>query len=201
MVDYSSIVCFVGTNRGRLGTFKILPSANGYSVSFAGSTSLDDRILTICPINAENGQQALATQKAVSDLRTGYKVQGILIAVTPSSCRIFKPASAKGANKAWDEFLCDSAMIVRRGDACSLVGLFGDGKVRAYSVPGLKEIASAPADKFLDVRRFGDACITATGDIFGWVGPSDIAMIHVWGAGLSLYAACHNIWLHVHPLT
>ncbi|WEW55196.1 Lethal(2) giant larvae sro7 [Emydomyces testavorans] len=184
--DYSSIACFVGTNRGRLATFKILPASNGYSVSFAGSSSLDDRILAICPINAENGQQALATQQAVSNLRDGHKVPGIVIAVSPSGCHMFKPPNAKGAHKSWDEFMCDSVTVVKRGDAYSLVGLFGDGKTRAYSIPGLKEIASAPVDQFLDVRRFGDACITASGDVLGWVGPSEVAMVHVWGAGLPL---------------
>ncbi|TPX19779.1 hypothetical protein DIZ76_017571 [Coccidioides immitis] len=184
--DYSSIVCFVGTSRGRLATFKILPSSDGYSVSFVGPTSLDDRVLTICPINAENGQHALATQQAVSNLRSGYKVNGIVVAVSPSGCRMFKPSSSKGAHKSWDDFMCDSATVVRRGDAYSLVGLFGDGKARAYSIPGLKEIASAPIDKILDVCKFGDACITSSGDVLGWVGPSEVAMVFVWGAGLHL---------------
>ncbi|KAI2048520.1 Lethal(2) giant larvae sro7 [Ophidiomyces ophidiicola] len=185
--DYSSIVCFVGTNRGRLATFKILPGSDGYMVSLDGVSSLDDRILTICPINAENGQQALTTQNAVSSLRTGYKVNGIVVAVTPSGCRIFKPSVSKGANKSWDDFMCDSATVVRRGEACSLVGLFGDGKARAYSIPALKEIASTPINELLDVRRFGDACITDSGDVLGWFGPSEVAMVNVWGAGLSLY--------------
>ncbi|EEP82627.1 conserved hypothetical protein [Uncinocarpus reesii 1704] len=184
--NYSSIVCFVGTSRGRLATFKLLPSSSGFSVSFAGATSFDDRILAICPINADNGQLTLATQQAVSGLRSGSKIHGVVLGVTPSECRIFKPSSAKGAHKTWDEFMCDSATVVKRGDAYSLVGLFGDGRARAYSIPGLKEIASAPIDKFFEVRRFGDARITTSGDVFGWVGPSEAAMVHVWGAGLPL---------------
>ncbi|KMP08033.1 hypothetical protein CIRG_07714 [Coccidioides immitis RMSCC 2394] len=167
--DYSSIVCFVGTSRGRLATFKILPSSDGYSVSFVGSTSLDDRVLTICPINAENGQHALATQQAVSNLRSGYKVNGIVVAVSPSGCRMFKPSSSKGAHKSWDDFMCDSATVVRRGDAYSLVGLFGDGKARAYSIPGLKEIASAPIDKILDVCKFATHVLRPRVDVLGWV--------------------------------
>lgn len=154
----------------------------------AGSCTLDDRVLSICPMNAVSGEPARATQTAVANLKTGYKVDGVVVVITPSDCRIFKPASSKGAHKSWDEFLCDAATIVKtEGSGYSLVGLFGDGNARAYSIPALKEIGSAPIRETLDVRRFGDAAISSTGDILGWVGPSEIAMMNVWGAGLRLY--------------
>lgn len=178
----------MGTNRGHLATFKFLPSASGsYSVTFVGSCSLDDRILNICPIDADSGKKATATQQAVTGLREGIKVNGVVIAVTPSGCRIFKPATSKGANKSWDDFLCDSATVVRSDRGYSLVGLFGDGRVRAYSIPALKEIASSAVDKYFDLRRLEDARISPEGDILGWTGPSEVAMVDVWGAGLSLY--------------
>ena len=177
----------MGTNRGHLATFKLLPSASGtYSATFVGSGSLDDRILSICPIDADSGKQATATQQAVSGLRDGIKTNGVVIAVTPSGCRMFKPATSKGANKSWDDFLCDSATVVKSDRGYSLVGLFGDGRARAYSIPALKEIASLPIDKFFDMRRLEEARISPEGDILGWAGPSEVAMIDVWGAGLSL---------------
>jgi syntaxin-binding protein 5 len=186
--DYSSILCFVGTSRGHFATFKILPSSNGaYAVNPAGSCALDDRVLCICPMNAETGEPATATQSAVSNLKTGYRVDGVVIVVTPSDCRIFKPASAKGAHKSWDEFLCDSATIVKtEGSGYSLVGLFGDGTTRAFSIPALKEIGSATISQTLDVRRLHDATISPTGDILGWIGPSEMALLNVWGTGLKL---------------
>src|SRR5947199_6814315 len=98
ILDYSSILCFVGTNRGNFATFKILPSSSGtYSVSFVGSCSLDNRILAIFPIDSDTGNPAAATQSVVSDLRNGHKVNGIIVAVTPTGCRMFRPATAKGA--------------------------------------------------------------------------------------------------------
>ncbi|KAK2738959.1 hypothetical protein FQN57_006753 [Myotisia sp. PD_48] len=184
--DYSSIVCFVGTNRGHLATFKILPSSNTtYSAEFVGSHALDDRVISICPIDAETGSPATATQDAVSKLRNSYKVNGVVVAVTPSGCRIFKPATSKGAHKSWDDFLCDSATVVKSIQGYSLVGLFGDGKARAYSIPALKEIDSASIDKTIDTRRFAETRISPSGDIFGWVGPSEVAMFNVWGVGIT----------------
>jgi syntaxin-binding protein 5 len=76
---YSSIACFVGTNQGRLITFKLLPSGSSYAVKFAGVTSLADRIVAICPIVADTGKPASATGAVVAGLRTGQQVNGLLV--------------------------------------------------------------------------------------------------------------------------
>lgn len=188
IVDYSSICCFVGTSRGHFATFKILPAANGtYSAAIAGVTSLDDYVVDIHPIQTESGYPALATQTAVSGLRDGTKVNGVVVVATHSGCRIFRPAITKGAQKTWDDALCDRASIVRvEGRGHCLVGLFGDGTVRAYSLPAMKEIGLAKLQDILDLRRLGDAAISSTGDVLGWVGPSEIAVFNVWGPPLPL---------------
>jgi syntaxin-binding protein 5 len=38
----------------------------------------------------------------------------------------------------------------------------------------------------LNIKRFPDAIITPTGDIFGWTGPSEMALLNVWGTGMTL---------------
>lgn len=109
------------------------------------------------------------------------------MAVTSSDCRIFRPATNKGASKTWGDFLCDSAGFVKtEGRGFSLVGLFGDGNVRAFSIPGLKEIGCAAIGNTLDVRRFSEAVISPSGDLIGWTGPSEVAIINVWGSGAAL---------------
>jgi syntaxin-binding protein 5 len=186
--DYSSILLHVGTNLGHLATFKLLPEpSGGYSASFVGACSLDDRIISISPIHADSGRAAHASQSVVAGLREGRKINGVLVAVTASGARIFKPATHKGAHKTWDEFLCDSATVVRYEDfGYALLGLYGDGCARAYSIPALKEIGSVKVDNVLDIRRFSEAVITSTGDILGWKGPAELALINVFGIGLKL---------------
>jgi syntaxin-binding protein 5 len=186
--DYSSILLHVGTNLGHLGTFKILPDPSGrYTVQYVGSVALDNRIMSIAPINADSGKPAAASQTAMGSLRTGLKVNGALVAVTPTSVHVFRPATSKGAHKSFDSVFCDAAAITRYQDqGYALVGLFGDGTARAYSIPSLREIASTKAGKILDVRRFGDAAITSTGHILGFTGPSELAWISIWGTGLPL---------------
>lgn len=186
--DYSSILLHVGTNLGHLATFKLLPTDGGrYTVSFAGACMLDDKVISICPIFAETGRSAYASQSVVAGLRNGAKVNGVLVAVTSSGVRIFKPATNKGAHKTWDEFLCDSAAIVRYEDlGYALLGLYGDGCARAYSIPALKEIGSVKVSDVLDIRRFSEAIITSTGDILGWKGPAEMTLINVFGTGMKL---------------
>jgi syntaxin-binding protein 5 len=112
----------------------------------------------------------------------------VLLAVSTSGARIFKPATNKGAHKSFDQFLCDSAAVVRYEDlGYALLGLFGDGCARAYSLPALKEIGSVKVNDVLDIRRFSDAVITSTGDVLGWKGPAEISLINVFGRGLKLY--------------
>jgi len=183
---YSSILLHVGTNSGHLATFKILPEQSGrYHVDLAGAISLDDQVVCISPINADTGNAANASQEAVARLRQGGKVNGVLIVVTRSSARIFKPATNKGAHKTWDAGLCVSAAVTRFEDrGYALVGLFSDATARSYSIPALKEIGVALLNPPLDPGRLGEALVTSTGDVLGWTGPSEAALLNVWGTGL-----------------
>ncbi|CAI7635727.1 unnamed protein product [Penicillium glandicola] len=194
--DYSSICCFVGTNRGNVATFKILPASNGtYEAAFAGSSAVEDNVISVIPIDAESGGLALATPSVVGGLRTGAKVNGVVIAVTTSGCRIFKPPTSKGAYKSWDDYICDSAAVVKtEGRGYSLVGLFGDGHARAFSIPALRDIGCTKINHIADMRRLSEACITPTGNIMAWVGPSEVGLFNVWGAGNGLHPSNDNLY-------
>ena len=188
VLDYSSILMFVGTSVGHVSTFKLLPETRGgYTVQYAGTTAVDDKVISISPIDADLGDPADASQTAVASLREGVKINGVILVVSNSTARIFKPPAAKGAHKSWDEFLCDSAALVRyQAKGYALLGLFGDGSVKVFSLPGLKQIAAAPISHMLDIRRFSEALITPTGDVLGWTGPSEMVLLNVWGTGTDL---------------
>lgn len=183
--SYSSVNLHAGTNLGRLATFKLIPDSSGrYCVDFKGVTSFDGRIIHMSPVNTHTGRPASATPDAVANLRNGVKTDGVLVAVTTSEARIFRPATAKGAHKTFDSHSCESAGVVRFQDqGYVLCGLFGDGTVRAYTLPALKELNSIKVSHILDTRRFADSIIIPNGDIFGWTGPSEMALINMWGTG------------------
>lgn len=65
---------------GRVATFKLLPSGQGYSVQLAGVANMDDKVVAICPIEVQTGREAGATGPIVAGLREGKQVDGVLVA-------------------------------------------------------------------------------------------------------------------------
>lgn len=185
--DYSSILLHAGINQGQMITLKIVPGQGGrYDAQVAGTTSGEDRVILIHPLHVSSGNTASASQTAVSQLRNGVKVDGTLLVVTRSEARIFRPPSGKGAHKSWDNGPCERAAVTHCHDAGkALVCLFGDGTARSYSIPGLKEIASIKLAGIIDPNRFSEAVITNTGEVVGWAGPSELAVLNIWGTGES----------------
>ncbi|KAI1371930.1 lethal giant larvae like, C-terminal-domain-containing protein [Hypoxylon crocopeplum] len=183
---YSSICCFAGTNLGKVITFKLLPSGGGFSATLAGVAHLNDKVISICPIVADTGKPALATGHTVAGLREGRHVNGLLVVVTQSEARIFKPATTKGASKSFDDYLCDAAAVTEfELHGMALVGVFGDRITRAFSLPGLKELGSYPLP-MMDGSRSSSSVVTEEGDVFCWTGPSELAILQVWGTGKEL---------------
>ena len=106
--------------------------------------------------------------------------------MTEKEVRIFKPANSKGASKDFDDALCDAATVADIDmQGWAVVGVFGDRSTRAFSIPGLKEIGRADLP-MIDSGRRNNTTVTETGDIFAWSGPSEMAVVHVWGAGMPL---------------
>ena len=178
----------MGTNTGILHTFKILPESSGaYSVQPVDGIPLEDIIVAIIPLNAETGESANASPELVGSLRTGNRVNGVLVVATHSGARIFRPPTAKGASKSWDNCFLQSGGVVKyEAFSSGFVGLFGDGTAKLFTLPGLKEIASTPVTDYFDVRRLAEAVVTPTGLIYGWIGPSETGVLNIWGSGQDL---------------
>ncbi|OAA54599.1 snare-dependent exocytosis protein [Niveomyces insectorum RCEF 264] len=181
--SYSSLVCLVGTNLGKLVTFELLPAGGGYTAKAAGVTDLKDKIVAICPIVSESGAPASATGATVAGLRNGQHVNGSLVVATQSEVRIFRPPAAKGASKSFDDVFCYAAAVAHYElHGYALVGVFGDSTLRAYTLPGLKEIGRSPLLRnSFDPARLADTVVTGTGDVLGWSGPSELVVMSAWG--------------------
>ncbi|KAI1809182.1 lethal giant larvae like, C-terminal-domain-containing protein [Poronia punctata] len=180
---YSSICCFVGTNGGKLITLKLLPSGTNFKAELAGVVNLGGQVISICPIVTDTGKPAAATGHTVAGLREGKHVNGLLVVVTQTEIRIFRPATSKGASKSFGDYYCTAAAITEfELHGMALVGVFGDGKTRAFSLPGLKELGSASLPK-TDGSRLSDSVVTEDGEVVCWTGPSELAVLQVWGTG------------------
>jgi WD40 repeat protein len=198
--DYSSILLHVGTNLGRLATFKIIPDPSGrYTTQLAGQSSLSDsRVLYIAPLNADTGKLASANPGAMGSLSAGLRVNGALLVVSSTSINLFRPASSRGAHRSFDGVFCDCASVVQyqvdnRGSA--LLTLCGDGSARVFALPSLRELKNIPLSPApsnptsmpsIDPRRLPSASITTTGNILAFTGPSEIVLLSLWGTGAPL---------------
>lgn len=106
--------------------------------------------------------------------------------VTQSEIRIFRPANSKGASREFDNILCDAAAVAELElQGFAIVGVFGDCTTRAFSIPALKDLGKADLP-MIDPSRITQTVVTPTGDVFAWTGPSEMAVIHVWGTGKRL---------------
>ncbi|KAI0974694.1 lethal giant larvae like, C-terminal-domain-containing protein [Xylaria arbuscula] len=183
---YSSICCFIGTKLGKVITLRILPSGSSFKAELAGIANLGDEIVSICPIVADTGKPAAATGYAVGGLREGRHVNGLLVVVTQTEVRIFKPATAKGASKSFSDCLCSAAAVTEfELHGMALVGIFGDRRTRAFTLPGLKEIGNAPLS-MIDGSHISNSLVTEDGEVVCWTGLSELAVVQVWGTGKEL---------------
>lgn len=66
-----------------------------------------------------------------------------------------------------------------------VAAVFGDNTARAFSIPALREMAVSRLPPLDPARRAG-TLMTENGYVFGWVGPSELALLHVWGIGDTL---------------
>lgn len=188
--EFSSITLFVGTSNGRVATFKILPQGPGFACNFVGMTQMDGSIVSIIPLNSDSGKRAWASQQAVANLREGAKVPGAILAVTKSEARIFKPPTAKGAHKSWDEYICLSATVAELENyGICLSCVMNTGVVKCFSIPGLKEIGEVKLGDYFDRTRLQDTILTDSGYIFGWTAQAECLLLHMWGKGQRLLVA------------
>ena len=190
--EYSSIALIVGTSLGRIGSFKILPTegGKGYMVNFVDSTSssLEDPVVDIIPINTETGALAPASQHAVLGLRSGAKVSGAVIAITRSEARIYRPPSGKGVHKAWNEhsLACVAAGLIElEAYGVALVCAMLSGVVKVYSIPALKEVTelNIVGHRGVDVTKTEEVHIFPNGDIVALSSPTCLITLNMFGTG------------------
>ncbi|KAI5817520.1 lethal giant larvae like, C-terminal-domain-containing protein [Pyronema omphalodes] len=182
--DKFNFLClFVGTSFGRVLTYKITPSPNGYSCSFhSADRDLEaapshNPIISITPLNSDDGRKAWATQQAFASLKDGFRTPGVIVAVSHQEVRVFKPGSDRAAKRDLDKYKpCISAAVTEHSSGIVLTTIY-DGSVQNYSLPGLSAVGKKldlPFNMSREIR------IMENGHIVGWIGNSaEIAMVSI----------------------
>jgi hypothetical protein len=145
---------------------------------------MEGAVVSLTPLNSDSGKRAYATQQAMANLRDSIKVPGVLLAVTKSEARIFRPPSAKGAHRTWEEYICLTAAVTElETHGVCLSCVMSTGVVKNYSIPGLKEIVEVSLGDRFDKSRLADTIVTESGYIFGWTSQAECLLLHLWGKG------------------
>jgi syntaxin-binding protein 5 len=182
--EFSSIALFVGTSLGKVHTFKILPSpTGGFTCVHVGTNTVSDtQIISLTPLNSDSGRRTWATPQAVANLREGIKTPGVVVAVSISEAKIFKPPAARGAHKSWsDEAEATAAAVCELdnyGICLSVVNSLG--MLCNYSLPGLKAIGE-PIN-----LRLERAKVLESGHVLGYTAEHECALVYQWGRGEKL---------------
>ncbi|KAI5855448.1 lethal giant larvae like, C-terminal-domain-containing protein [Tricharina praecox] len=185
--EFSSIALFVGTNLGRVLTFKLLPQqGGGFTCTYEGVNHLDDNapILSITPINSDSGKRTWATPQATANLREGIKTPGVIVCASQNDARIFKPSQARGAHKTWgDEFTVHAASVCElEAYGICLTTVTSLGLIINYTVPGLKPIGAPLSVKsVLEAERLHLTTVLESGHILGWSGEHELTLLYQWG--------------------
>lgn len=138
---------------GHIATFKILPEGAKFKASFAGAFVFDEAPIKLLPVNADNGEMAYATPNAVGGLREGQQVNGMLVCVGKTNARVIRPTNHKMTHRTWDD-TCMAASIVEEEDkGIILACMMNTGKIRAWSLPHLKEIGSLDLSSTFDKTK------------------------------------------------
>ncbi|KAK9464908.1 lethal giant larvae like, C-terminal-domain-containing protein [Lipomyces arxii] len=185
--SYSSIVLSVGTNLGRLLTFRVVPANRGqHAVKFVGAAHLKSKVLSLLPIDTEYGVSAVATPNILQKLPQAVVISGAIVAVTEEEVRIIRPPKNKLNSKSFDDkVLVAGISLLRPGDTLVLVCVTTAGYIRVYSLPGLKELTSLSVQRYHDLRYAGRSIVSMNGDVLVGIGKNESALFNIWGKTFS----------------
>lgn len=177
---YSSILLLLGTSAGSLVTFQIIPQAtpntkSRFQATFLSNYEADSsKIQHIIPLNANNGDTAVARTQEFAQLASGILIKGLIITVSSFGIRLLKSPTHKSTNRNFDETSeIISANISRVHSAnpdapmetTVLTVLFANSTVKVLSIPSLVDISTLKLQYPLNKKYAAQSTVLLNGDI------------------------------------
>lgn len=196
---YSSLLMMVGTNAGgNFLIFKIVPQPNGgFDVVFAdktlalnykstdtGASGLDK----IMPINATNGESAVATLEMFRMLAQSVLIPGFVVVSSRRDLRVIKAPKQKLAHKVVDETCVACGIVNIRPKGAILAALTETGFVKLFSLPALSDVADIklPVDAYKRIQNAlkssaeGNSFLMPSGEVFVKLNSSEMVSLLVY---------------------
>lgn len=183
---YSSIVFSVGSSRGTVFAFRVLPSNGGYGVQFDSSMPATvGPVNKLIPINLVNGTPAIGRVQEMEQLSQGILITGGLIVVSTDEIRILKQPKHKLSHRTDIESIATSGVsFIRENDTLVLTCISKTGNAHYFGLPSLKEIFVQKLPFWTNPEYIGESVILPNGDIIVRQDKITAALINIWGKGI-----------------
>lgn len=164
---FSSILMAVGTSKGNVMLYRILPrSQGGYQMDRLFKVSVgSEPIIHLCFIDIENGMPCNAMPGIMAELANALKINGALLSVTSGQMRLtaLTGQRLKLANKSFStSILGASFSILKLGDGLAVAVINKKGKTAFYGLPGFGLLSTADTG----VVPAAKAEVSINGDVF-----------------------------------
>lgn len=175
---------FVGTDIGRLLTYKITGSPGNYRVNFISSLdNHDEGIEGIMVVNSQNGKPMNPSLGQMANPSIDTKFHPLVVTYSRSDIRIVKnnnKLSHKSYNKGDISKVGITGAQTPKGLAFGLVVLLGISKqVVCLTIPGLTENSKLRIPYRLDANFAKQSSILPLGDIFIRITQTEAALVNI----------------------
>lgn len=185
---FSSIVLAVGTNVGKVHSFRVMPSNQGrYSLEYLGYCDAGDQpILEIMPINMVTGKSARATMEEMNGLPRGIQIHGAIVTVSKSECKVIRQPKSKLASRSFSSPVATGGIcFMLQNNTLCLTVVTVRGEIIIYSLPYLQEIIVNKLPFTASPETIGDSIVMQNGDIIIRRNKLSAALINIWGRGIN----------------
>ncbi|RPA84584.1 hypothetical protein BJ508DRAFT_236147 [Ascobolus immersus RN42] len=193
--EFTSLNFHYGTSLGKTHTVTLLPAQPGpcFAATYVSSLSSSaSPVHSILPIESNRGLPSLATHMGLAALSEGRKHHGVLVSVSATEIRLFRPPATKGTKlslSSKDSRFITAQTAIHRGHGTVLLTINTAGIIAAYTLPNLKEIwktdlTAAPLN--YHPAHLSEIKISPSGDIIGKTENNRVFVVNLWGTGLVL---------------
>lgn len=182
---FSSILMSVGTNKGNVSLYKVLPGPQrgGFHLEQANQYSVSKGPITVLQhLDLEKGKPAPANREVMSQLGHGIKIPGGLLAANSDDVRIFGVSGTKSkiGHKSLSRSVGSGFAFIREGNALGFINITSKGTGVVYSIPNLSSLF----DFKTPYLPSGDPVqVSLKGNVLVPINPKISGLFRVWGIG------------------
>ncbi|ODQ64673.1 hypothetical protein NADFUDRAFT_52302 [Nadsonia fulvescens var. elongata DSM 6958] len=187
--SFSSLLMLVGTDRGNVHTYRIMPVSNGkFQVAFYSKmNAVGTSIESLMSINIDSGLSAAATIADMTNLAQGVLTIGYTVVMSKIEVAIVRPPKGKVAHRKLPASLASSGLAFGgQKKSTALVCVLDTAEVAVMRIPSLRISKELKIDHNIEPVYLRDSLVLSSGDIFLRTHRTSGVLLNIWGRGVPL---------------